>query len=152
MALAASRSLRRRPADEDEHVGPEGGCFLYGAAIVFEAVRRSAAVTAGNMRRLAEAGDSQPGVPHDACARRAQSRNLIPPQPDKLDAGAGTALRGLLHAPVVRGLLVEAQARRVRWRETHFTPLRRRRARAHTFGGEVGIVQEPRPVCEDEQL
>ena len=23
---------------------------------------------------------------------------------------------------------------------------------AHTFGGEVGIVQEPRPVCEDEQL
>ena len=23
---------------------------------------------------------------------------------------------------------------------------------AHTFGGEVGVVQEPGPVCEDEQL
>ena len=23
---------------------------------------------------------------------------------------------------------------------------------SHTFGGEVGILQEPGPVCEDEQL
>jgi hypothetical protein len=33
-------------------------------------------------------------------------RDLIPPQPDKPDAGAGTALRCLPHAPVVGRLLV----------------------------------------------
>jgi hypothetical protein len=33
-------------------------------------------------------------------------------------------LHDLPHAPIVGGLLVEAQPRRVRWRRTHLTPPR----------------------------
>jgi len=103
--------LRRRSADEDEHIGPKGGGLLYGAVVVFETGTPLGCVDGGEHAAPAEAGDSQPRVPHDACALGQPClRNLIAPQPDKTDIGSGTALRGLPHAPFVRGLLVEAQA------------------------------------------
>ena len=49
--------LRRRPADEDEHVGPKGGGLLYGAAVVFEAGTASGGVDGGEHSAPAEAGD-----------------------------------------------------------------------------------------------
>ena len=103
--------LRRGPADEDEHVGPQGSSLIYGATVVFETGTAFGGPTAGNIPPLQRL---RLAVRHPArCvrSRRVPSRKPYPATVRSLDANAGTSLRCLPHAPVVRGLLVEAQAR-----------------------------------------